>query len=285
MKMTDKIAHWLNLAGASLTSIAAILLRSRMLPRKSGNKPSRPMLIMGNGPSLNDLLESQRREMSDYDLMAVNFAANSPVFRELRPAHYILADPHFFESTSDHNVVKLWDSLASADWNITLHVPYQMRRHQRVATWLSQSSIHSLGLFNMTAVEGFPSLCRFMIDKRLAMPRPRNVLIPSIMVAIDMDYDKIVIAGADHSWTKTLSVDADNRVVTVQPHFYTDNDEEKERVTAVYENIRLHEILGSMVVAFRSYHQIADYARRRGVSILNATQGSFIDAFKRIKSI
>ncbi len=113
------------------------------------------------------------------------------------------------------------------------------------------------------------------------MPRPRNVLIPAIMVGMAMGYKEIFIIGADHTWTRTLEVDDDNNVVSVQPHFYKDNEEEKQRVTSVYRNVRLHDMLLSMHLAFKSYHTIARYARERGVRIVNATPGSFIDAFQR----
>lgn len=36
-----------------------------------------------------------------------------------------------------------------------------------------------------------------------------------------------------------------------------------------------------MTIAFRSYWHIADYARSRGIEIINATPGSMIDAFPR----
>jgi len=49
----------------------------------------------------------------------------------------------------------------------------------------------------------------------------------------------------------------------------------------VYRDVRLHDILLSFHIAFRSYHAIERYARARGVEICNCTPGSYIDAFKR----
>lgn len=115
----------------------------------------------------------------------------------------------------------------------------------------------------------------------MAMPRPRNVLIPSLMLAIAMGYAEIVVVGADHTWMQTLSVTDDNEVVSVQPHFYNDGKEEQARVRHEYRNYRLHQIVESFAVAFKSYHDIANFATSRGVSIINATPGSFIDAFPR----
>ena len=114
------------------------------------------------------------------------------------------------------------------------------------------------------------------------MPRPRNVLIPSIMLGIALGFSTIYVAGADHSWTRTLSVDDDNRVVSIQPHFYKEDEREEKRVRKDYMNYPLHMILQSFYVAFRSYFTIARYARHRSVKIFNITPGSFIDAFPRL---
>ncbi|MDE7120512.1 MAG: hypothetical protein K2O10_07865, partial [Muribaculaceae bacterium] len=113
------------------------------------------------------------------------------------------------------------------------------------------------------------------------MPRPRNVLIPSLMLAIAMGYRDITVLGADHGWLSTLSVTDDNRVVSVQPHFYKADKNEEQRVSAVYGTLRLDQVLESMTIAFRAYHSIERYARRKGARIYNATPGSMIDAFKR----
>ena len=101
------------------------------------------------------------------------------------------------------------------------------------------------------------------------------------MIGLKMGFRQIYLTGADHSWTKTLAVDDDNLVVSIQPHFYKDNQAEHTRVASVYKDIRLHEILLSFHIAFRSYFFVSRYAKTIGASIFNATPGSFIDAFPR----
>ena len=113
------------------------------------------------------------------------------------------------------------------------------------------------------------------------MPRPRNVLIPSIMAAIAMGFKEIYLTGADHSWMKTISVNDNNQVVSIQPHFYKDNDKELARVRTDYLHRPLHTILDSFRIAFASYHTIARFAATRGIRIVNSTPGSYIDAFPR----
>jgi hypothetical protein len=62
-----------------------------------------------------------------------------------------------------------------------------------------------------------------------------------------------------------------------------DNEEEKKRVATEYHNYPLHQILQSLYIAFRSYFDIADYAKTKGIDILNITPDSFIDAFPRLR--
>lgn len=212
------------------------------------------------------------------DTLAVNFAANTPEFRIVRPKYYVLADPHFFRNISDKNVAALLESLKAVDWRMTLFVPAKSRRS--VARMIGNPMVSVEG-FNFLAAEGWTWLEQFMFRLRLGMPRPRNVLIPSIMIGIWLGYKKIYVLGADHSWLKTLDVDSDNRVVSVQPHFYKEDSHEVERINRTYLDLKLHQVLESMTIAFASYHKINAYASRCGITIINATPGSFIDAFPR----
>ena len=113
------------------------------------------------------------------------------------------------------------------------------------------------------------------------MPRPRNVLIPSIMIGIWLGYSEIRLLGADHSWLKTISVDDNNRVVSIQPHFYQEDSREQQRIRTAYLSLPLHKVLESFHIAFRSYHRIRRFADTQGIRIINSTPGSFIDAFDR----
>ena len=103
------------------------------------------------------------------------------------------------------------------------------------------------------------------------------------MIALLCGYNKIYVAGADHSWTKTLSVDDNNNVVSIQPHFYREDEKEVKRVNTEYMHYPLHQILYSFYVAFRSYHTIERFARHINRQIINITPESFIDAFTRKK--
>lgn len=280
MALLKKISDTLSIAASTGASVLKTILMSGKASSAGETKTGR-LIILANGPSLRKTIDDHAVFLKSNSLMAVNFFANSPEYDQLRPEYYVLADNHFFEErSSDQNVIKLWDNLALTSWDMTLFIPVAKRNCLNRLARLPENV--TLKFYNLTPAEGWNKVIFPLFDKGLSMPRPRNVLIPSIMLAIREGYKDIIITGADHSWSKTLWVDDNNNVVSVQPHFYKDNEKERERVRNEYAGYHLHDILNSLTIAFRSYFTIADYARERGVTIRNATPGSFIDAFDRV---
>ena len=270
------MASMLSEFGSALKAIGKMALLSRVCAvPKAGN--GKPLIILANGPSLNTTIKESIGFIRSIDALTVNFAPLSEEFRRMRPAYHVLADPHFFRTDiADENLSKLRGRINGADWHITLLVPVKYRKAARRLYGGVE-----IATFNAVGIEGFAPLCRAAFRLGLAMPRPRNVLIPSIMLAIALGYKEIIITGADHTWMKTLSVTDENEVVSIQPHFYNDGAEEQQRIRHEYRNYRLHQIVESFAVAFKSYHDIANFAAASGVKIINATPGSFIDAFER----
>lgn len=267
---------------ATMASLLKVALLSKAISASTKIEKGKEIIILGNGPSLRQTIDTEYDWLITHDLMAVNFAALTADFFKLRPNYYILADNHFFNSLqSDPNVRTVWNSFQKINWGMTLLVPSKVK-HLVIPLTINCPEI-KLRFFNLTPIEGFSFITHRLFNAGLGMPRPRNVLIPAIMEAIRMGYEKIFICGADHSWTKTLDVDDDNFVVSVQPHFYEDNEDEYKRVRETYKGLKLHDVLGSMVVAFKSYWQIVDYAKKKRVTILNSTPGSMIDAFPKVR--
>lgn len=276
----DSVSSIASKTASSLASLIKVMLMSKGASPSSNEGKGKELIILGNGPSLRKTIEDDFEWLVLHDLMAVNFAANTSEFFRLRPRYYILADGHFFNSLpTDSNVRKLWETFGKVSWDMTLLIPSKYKH--LVKPLLMHTHNLKIRYFNLTPVEGFKWLSHFIYSSGGGMPRPRNVMIPAIMEGIRLGYSKIFICGADHTWTKTLDVDNDNYVISVQPHFYKDNEEEHNRVRETYKGIRLHEVMESMGVAFRSYWHIADYAKSRKVEIINATPGSMIDAFPR----
>ncbi|MCC8114717.1 MAG: hypothetical protein LIP03_12170 [Bacteroidales bacterium] len=261
-----------------MKSLVKLALQSRSATIGRVHGPER-IIIMGNGPSLKDTIRDRRDWLMSMPRMAVNFAANAPEYHELKPEYYILVDPHFFSGRQEPNLIKLWEQLRSTDWPLTLIVPCQEQAQAKKN--LDGNTHVTVATINALGIEGWQWLENWAYSSGRGMPRPRNVLIPAIMSAIQMGCKQIWIVGADHSWLKTLWVDDANHVVSVQPHFYADDQKERQRIATEYEQYPLHQILGSMVVAFEAYHRIQRYASTHSISIINSTPDSYIDAFPR----
>ena len=257
----------------SIVAIGKIVLLSHKSHITKVNGDER-LIIMGNGPSLRQTMADNMDILKTNKTLAVNFAANSPEFFEIKPAYYVLADPHFFKNTDNEAVKRLYENISKADWNMTLFVPFGVKVPE-VGDYITVER------FNMVGIDGCNWIQNIAFDNARAMPRPRNVLIASIMIAIFKGYKDIYIVGADHSWLQTISVNDNNEVVSVQPHFYKEDKKEIKRVNNEYSSYPLHQIIYSFYIAFRAYHQISRYAEKRNIKIYNSTPGSFIDAFER----
>lgn len=275
--IVDKIQKAVSAATATLASLVKMALWSRRpSPRARGARDT--IIIMGNGPSLRDAIDNNLETLKAFPRMAVNLSALAPEFTELRPDYYILADIAFFLKEKTGKVPALWDALAAVSWPMTLFLPVRARRMPEVSRLPANVTVK---YYNLTPAEGWRPLMHAIYNCGLAMPRPRNVLIPSIMCAMREGFRRIVLIGADHNWAKTLWVTDRNRVVSVQPHFYKDDDEELRRAEQIFAGVHIHDVYENYAIAFRSYHTLKAYTDRCGVEVINATPGSFIDAFPR----
>ena len=277
--LADSISDFFNATGQSIKSIVKLALQSRRPSISHSDRNERPLIILGNGPSLAKNIAEDMELLTSNDTLAVNFAGNTEEFMSIRPRYYLLMDPHFFTLPSpDPNVTRLFKRLNSeVDWNLTLFIPTN-----RKATSLGLTNSHiRIERFNPVGVEGYDWLVKKACDTAHGLPRPRNVLIPAIMTGIWLGYKDIYLLGADHSWLRTLDVDENNTVVSIQPHFYADGEEEHKRVATMFRDIHLHQLLWGFHLAFKGYHTIQRYASSIGVNIYNSTPGSYIDAFAR----
>jgi hypothetical protein len=262
--------------GNTLLSFFRVVLLSRKVKPFSLPAHNKELVVLGNGPSLRPLLSGHSSFLDGKDLMMVNFSAVSDDFIRFRPRFYLLMDPVFFEDDAMRQ--KLFVPIAEkTDWEMHLFAPVSARKQNAWQEIISRSSHIQIHWFNATPVEGIPGFRYFCYRERLGMPRPRNVLVACLMVALQLPYEKIYLAGADHSWLKEIWVDDNNIVNEDRAHFY-----DKKSTQRVVSPQKLHEILNSMAIAFRSYHEVEAYSSKIGKKIINITPGSFIDAFRRM---
>lgn len=284
MAASEKIKTWLGNLEQSIFSVVKIALKSRRSsPLPSDLKNPDELVILANGPSLNDTVARHSDFLADKTLLVVNFCATSPMFEQLKPQLYLIADPLFW--IVDEKRTRLFGALAEkTTWPMHLFIPARARADKEWQRIIASNPNIKPVIYNTTPVEGFRWLTNAVYARGLGMPRPHNVLIPSIAEALRMPFGTIYLAGADHSWLPEITVTDDNQVLMHQKHFYDQGTSKAETVKQEDLNTaHLHTILYHMHVAFRSYFILRDYAEKRGRKIINITPGSYIDAFERMK--
>jgi hypothetical protein len=286
--MRSRFHIWAENMLLSGLSLGKILVQSpcpHTLPKSK--KQAETCVILANGPSLNASVGHYEDRLLDYDRIAVNLYPSTPLFQSLPPHYLVVAAPEFFipNVLDSYKVMAenfFTDLVENTLQPLHLFFPKLAARYPEWQTKLAANPHISWSFFNSTPSEGFITLIDWAISSRRGMPRPHNVLIPSLVLALQMGYRQIYVMGADHSWLKDLWVNDANRVMLKQKHFY---DEETAQAAPMYKlgktERHLHEVLEKFYLSFKAYHSLRDYAERRGVSIINLTPNSYIDAFQR----
>lgn len=285
---------------SSLATFVKIMLLSKFFIRKPAKAlPGQQALLLGNGPSLSDFLNTQQAFLKGKVLFSVNYFVRTKEFETTRPQNYILVAPDFWQQEEKagwkEERYKIFESLADKSrWPMNLFVPTLARKHSEWKKIIASNKFINIYYINITPVEGFAALNHFYFQKWLGMPRPHNVLVATLWVALNMRFETIYIAGADHSWMQEIMVADNNQVFLSQKHFYDSQlnedthvqnrpDAKPMYVGTTKRERRLHEIIHKFYYSFRSYWELNDYAKYLGSKVYNITKGSFIDAFEKMK--
>jgi hypothetical protein len=241
------------------------------------NHKSHLIRILGNGSSLNETIGSFTDK---YDYMVVNRHVLSFSYTEIKPKYYVLADPHFFNHEEGLDIFqKIKDNTY---WSMTLLIRFSNENKKFIKTFFKDNKNITVLFFNATPFNGFKSAKYFFYRHGLAIPLVQNVMVAAIYVAIRLKYQNIELYGVEHSWTKHLSVNADNKVCLKNPHFYDKNNAKVQTWTDIqHEDAHLCDVLRMYANMFESYLDLAAFAKIQNANILNCTKDSFIDAFER----
>ena len=167
--------------------------------------------------------------------------------------------------------------MRAVNWKVNLFIPFDASKE------LYQSLIVNENLniirYNRTPVEGFKIISHFLYRNNLGMPRPENVIVAAIFLAINSGNLEINLYGIDFSSLETFFIDDNNNICVRPKHFY---DANKEDIKVISLKGRAFKIaLSSMVSALDSYEKLNDYAITRNVVILNKTKPSYVEAFTK----
>jgi hypothetical protein len=226
---------------------------------------------LGNGPSLKADLDRNIELFCNNDVTVVNTMCKSALYKVIKPKFYILLDPICFDSKwTEYDAVV--EGLLNTDWDMYLFLPFSLCPKE-FQTILSTNPNLKIVFFNATRVVGLSKIAFFLYKNDLGMPYLRNVMTQAIMCAVNKGYKKVFLYGADHSWTRDLDADENNRIYIKDKHFY-EEDVKRYLPVGMYR-----EYLYQHYLTFLSHHIMNNYANFRGAKIINKTKYSFIEDY------
>lgn len=236
-------------------------------------------IVLGNGPSLKDTITHIRGISEGKDFFCVNTFYRMDEFWEFKPKYYIWIDPLLFDTTEKAKIIQeeALGVFQKVDWDMSLIIPY-FHRNSSITKEIAKTKVKIVYVNTTPVNKGGKRLRHLLYDKQLAMPKTQTVLNSALYLTVLLRYNKVYLFGADHSWLKDLYVDDENYVCFGQRHAY-----DKDGKTTVTRK-KLHtmaSLLRDFSNMFESHMLIQEYATAKGVSIVNCTKGSFIDAYPR----
>jgi hypothetical protein len=232
-----------------------ILIKDQKFLKENKNLPSKKKhdtcYILGTGPSLKSIDLAK----IDGDTFATNMFYRYEDALKLNPNFYILVDEKFYIGKTIEVVPEIMERYPKA--NFLFNGLYRKQVEPLLPRDLVCNYVY---LWNGSMNP------RKTIDCSRVLPAMNNVVNIAICVAIYMNYKNIILLGCDFS----------SFAATKKVHCYAEAKEERNMTMA-------YELFNYSLVA-EAHLSLAEYARERGINILNATQGSLIDAYERISS-
>jgi len=287
LKTLINISRWFGLLNKTIISMFRIIVLSKNSQSFRGqNSKKERVVILGNGPSFKKTIDENKKMFLENELICLNHFAITDYYSELKPKYYFAIAHDLFLDNAELEFIdasnKLFHAIAKkTTWKLKFYISFEAKSQMRWQEILKQNENVEIIYMNLTPIEGFERFSHRVFKKGLGMPRPHNVMIPSIFSAINLGVKEIILIGADHSWLKELVVNENNFVMFHDKHFYDEKSQLKKFNFDENNYPKLHDILVSLSKAFASYHILNSYALKQGVEILNCTPNSYIDAFIR----
>jgi len=295
--------------GASVVSLAKVIgygrwWAPRELPAWGQEQAFRgkPLVLLGNGPSLAHTLRDHLPALQATPTWAVNHFARTEAFTQVRPAFYSLHDPSFYRPDRQRppDAATLDALVARTDWPLKVVITHRAEAYLRQR--FRENANLTLHSYTENLVKGHEAL-RFRWYRRVGSPRLANTLNAVLWAAINARFQEVYLLGVELTHLRNLDVLPDNRLVMRPAHFYnqpvsrqpapdapetpSDAAETPSGAGAAPENYQVVErrsaadYLEETARAMRSFTDLGRYARHRGTRVWNATPGGLLDGLTR----
>ena len=278
------------LTAKSIEVLLSVLINRRYQSFKPYLANCDECLVLGNGPSLNEVIKDLPTLRKGRDVFCVNWFAMTDDYVKIKPSHYVLHDKvYWIDDVTDELLQKreeLFDRLKKdTNWPLLIFVPYaakDSRKFEQLSNFNSNINIFYYYHSTFEPPDGIYTYIRhFLYKYNSDISFANNVLIPTIFFAINLGYKKIFIFGADHSWHEQIFVGFDNILYMKEQHFYGQANK-KPFCRRKNKPYKIHEAFDLWSRVFKGHTLLEEYANKKGVKIYNVSGKSYIDAYERI---
>lgn len=236
------------------------------------------MLIVGNGPSADNICYEKVKD-NNIEILCVNyFASKNELFFKIKPKYYCIIDPLFFNNTNtntntDSEIHQLIDVFNNVDWEMTL-VCLQYQKFPN----LQNPNIKQIHI-NSNQYHGKWMRYEFY-SKNKANFGLQNVVLGAIYFCLTSGIKELYLSGVDNDWHRELIVDEINDVYRESRHFY---GLKKVNLTAtgMLNKGEFYKYIGYYYITMKQYYYASLYARHLNASVYNLTMTSYIDVFDK----
>ena len=267
--MKDKLKKIANCTTVFAKSIYKVIeTLSRGERATFAEEPEREVIILGNGPSLNDIDLYAVKE-SGMDVACVNFfPTKNEIFWELKPKYFVLFDPGFYTQGAP----ELFECLKKVDW------PMQLIGMQDGKLPVDNPNITFVPVnTSILFCKYMNRYMDFLYKKNLLNVGQQNVVIGAGFYFVCKRVKHLYYAGIDMSEFKQLFVDEKCEIYTDYIHNY---GMERNYVTGVKKG-GFCDLLLMYQHMFEQFYYLARFAERQGVKVTNLSMNSYVDVFEK----
>lgn len=278
------ISNILSTLSYSIDVTKAILKSERRYPRKQ--RYGGTLTLLSNAPSLKEVLPRvlTEEEFKNTDFIVLNYFATCDEFAKIKPQHYCFADPMFFKKTHRHeevmNLFRLMEK--KVDWDMNIYVPsHYYNRFKNYSGFVDNSYLHIIPVWEKQ-FKGFEYFRFWTYKYNFAAPINQTVAILAILVGLNSGYQKINLYGVDMTFFDNLVINENNQLCSIYRHFNDQAEELKPILdNSTGEVMAISDYILCIGQMFKSHDLLSRYAKYLGVEIINCTNCSLIDSYKR----
>jgi hypothetical protein len=224
----------------------------------------RRCFVIGTGPSVGT---QDLSPLADEITVTMGAFWKHPVVEQWQPTYYCVADPLFFDRSE---VMKdffrsLTSRVSASDFIVPLSAAGVIREQGLLPLEQTYYVAFRDALSDRRARD---------IDFSQFVPSVQSVSQLGIMAAMYVGCSPIYLLGLDHDWLSHIGPDR---------HFYQGlaGLEQHSEVRPTLASWPYKELMESQLKLWYGYETLLDAATHRGIRIINATNGGFLDVFDR----